>query len=184
MTSSAHPDQWFVAQSFISSASFVHRGVQRQHKYCTDLGGHTIQDSIHFSSCNSLTRFYWEVSAVSCLRSQHKSVAKPHHAYSYCAKWSPGVSTCSLQPWLVVIHWAQRETFVMLPEMLYTVTLVKTTAGVNQHIFIAVSGSILTELFLPFYLWLYLRSWSCISCLATLLLPIVRLSMSKPDHFL
>lgn len=154
MTSPAHP--WcndFVAQSFISSASFVHRGVPRQRRYCTDLGGHTIQDSIHFSSCNSLIRFYGEVSAVSCLQSQHKSVAKAHDACSYCAKLNPGVSTHSLQPWLAVIHWAQRETFVIVPEILYTVSLVKTTGGVNQHIFIAASGSVLTEFFLPFYLW-------------------------------
>lgn len=181
----AHP--WssdFVAQSLISSAAFVHRGVLRQHKYSTDLGGHTIQDSFHSSSCNSLIRFYGEVSAVSCLQSQHKSVAKAHHAYSYCAKWNPGVSTPSLQPQLAVIHWAQRETFVILPEILYTVTLVKTTRGVNQHIFIAVSGSILTEFFLPFYLWSYLHFWSCISCLVALLLPVVRLSISKTDFFL
>lgn len=173
ITSPAHPWSNFVAQSLISSASFVHRGVPRQHKHCTDLGGHTIQDTIHFSSCNSLIRFYWEVSAVSCLQSQDKSVAKPHHACSYCAKLNPGVSTHSLQPWLAVIHWAQRETFVILPEILYAVTLVKTTGGVNQHIFIAVSGSILTQFFLPFYLWSSLHSWSCISCLVTLLLPVV-----------
>lgn len=109
-----------------------------------DLGGHTIQDSTHFSSCISLIRFYWEVSAVSCLQSQHKSATKPHHAHSYCAKLNPGVSTRSLQPWLAVIPWAQRETFVILPEIFYTITLVKTTGGVSQHIFIAVSVSIVT----------------------------------------
>lgn len=180
----AHP--WssdFVSRSFISSAAFFHRGILRQHKYCTDLGGHTIQGSIHFSSCNSLIKFYWDVSAVSCLQRQHKSAAEARRAHSSCAKLNPGVSTPSLQPCLAVIHWDQREKFIIFPEILYTLTLVKTTGGVNQHIFIAVCGSILTEFIFPFYLWSYLCFWSCISCLVILLLPAVRLSISKPDYF-
>lgn len=91
----------------ISSVSFAHADGLRENKYHhTDSGGHAIRDAIHFSSCTSLILFYWEISAVSCLQSQHKLFAEPHHAYSYRAKLNPGVSTGNSQPRLAVIHCA------------------------------------------------------------------------------
>lgn len=82
----------------ISSMSFAHTGRVRQHKYChTDYCSCTIWASIHFSFCTSPLWFYWEISAISYLQRQHKSFTKPSHVYSYCAKLSPGVSTCNSQ---------------------------------------------------------------------------------------
>ena len=160
-------------RSCISSVSFAHAGGLRQHKYhCTDSGGHAIRDATHFSSCTSPIRFHREISAVSCLQSQHKSFAKPHHAYSCCAKLNPGVSTCNSQPWLAVIHCAWKETFVILPVILLYCYLSKDYSWCKSAHFHCrqwiYTDIILFHLYLPSYLWFC----SYISCLATLFLPV------------